>query len=76
MTTLTTEAYEFVGGPYDGRRMPLDGPPADVGTELLVHQPSGSGRTPEFYVLGDDLKFHYSPAPEPPFARRGKPTPA
>jgi len=63
------QPYEFVGGPYDGRRLPVV-PPPEAGVELMVHT-VGQPIPAEFYVLGDDGRFHYN-APPPlshgPFA--------
>lgn len=59
---LRHEPYEFVGGPYDGRRIPVV-PPAESGTELVVHT-VGRMAPAEFYVLGSDGRFHYSTPPQ------------
>jgi hypothetical protein len=64
-TTTARDDYQFVGGPYDGHRMPLGGPAPQVGTELLVHEKPGSGRLPEFYELRADGRFYYVPSPDP-----------
>jgi hypothetical protein len=52
------QPYEFVGGPYDGRTLAV-APPAEDGTELVVHS-VGRFAPAEFYVLRNDGRFHFN----------------
>lgn len=54
--------YEFVGGPHDGRRLPVI-PPPQAGLELVVHT-VGLLIPAEFYVLRADGRFHYNAPPQ------------
>jgi len=61
MSTATPDMFEFVGGPYDGRQMEVVIPPPPD-SELVVHA-VGKGEPAEFYLFGQDGKFHHVNVP-------------
>jgi hypothetical protein len=60
---LQGESYEFIGGPFDGRKLMVANPEPAPGTELVVHRDPPSGMPAEFYVMEADGRFYHVPPP-------------